>query len=163
MKFRLQIFCVNNKLYVIYIRSSTAEEIRPINQPDGGFLDGCAEIRLTSIKSTALWHDIPCLSSDVSQFICKAPSSELSSASGRAHLFSLLTRRVRSLACRSCRSCMRIPLPCVWETDSTFRRRSSEPSYHPIFGQIFYFEIFNYFDSGHSAQHIVKLSVSNLV
>ena len=34
-----------------------------------------------------------------------------------------------------------------------FRRRSSEPSYHPIFGQIFDFEIFNHFDSGHSVQH----------
>ena len=39
---------------------------------------------------------------------------------------------------------------------SIIRRRSSEPSYHPFFGQIFGFEIFNYFDSGHSAQHIVK-------
>ena len=45
----------------------------------------------------------------------------------------------------------------------TFRRRSSEPSYHPIFGQIFYYEIFNNFDSGHSVQHIVKFSVPNLV
>ena len=44
-----------------------------------------------------------------------------------------------------------------------YRRRSSEPSYHPIFGQIFDFEIFNHFDSGHSVQHIVKFSVSNLV
>ena len=43
------------------------------------------------------------------------------------------------------------------------RRQSSEPSYHPTFGQFFDFEIFNYFDSGQSAQHIVKLSVSNLV
>ena len=34
---------------------------------------------------------------------------------------------------------------------------------HPIFGQIFEFEIFNHFDSGHSVQHIVKFSVSNLV
>ena len=49
-----------------------------------------------------------------------------------------------------------------WKVVS-YRRRSSEPSYHPIFGKIFDFEIFNYFDSGHSAQHIVKLSVSNLV
>ena len=48
-------------------------------------------------------------------------------------------------------------------SEQTNRRRSSEPSYHPIFGQIFDFEIFNYFDSGHSAQHIVKLSVSKLV
>ena len=43
------------------------------------------------------------------------------------------------------------------------RRRSSEPSYHPIFGQIFDYEIFNNFDSGHSVQHIVKFSVPNLV
>ena len=47
--------------------------------------------------------------------------------------------------------------------DCSYRRRSSEPSYHPIFGQIFDFEIFNHFDSGHSVQHIVKFSVSNLV
>ena len=33
------------------------------------------------------------------------------------------------------------------------RRRSSEPSYHPIFGHIFDFEIFNHFDCGHSVQH----------
>ena len=52
---------------------------------------------------------------------------------------------------------------CNFTVDTRYRRRSSEPSYHPIFGQIFDFEIFNYFDSGHSAQHIVKLSVSNLL
>ena len=33
----------------------------------------------------------------------------------------------------------------------------------PDFGQILDFEIFNHFDSGHSVQHIVKFSVSNLV
>ena len=51
----------------------------------------------------------------------------------------------------------------VPETTQTIRQQSSEPSYHPIFGQIFDFEIFNHFDSGHSVQHIVKFSVSNLV
>ena len=44
-----------------------------------------------------------------------------------------------------------------------FIAQLDEPSYHPIFGQIFDYDIFNYFDSGHSVQHIVKFSVANLV
>ena len=44
------------------------------------------------------------------------------------------------------------------------RRRSSEPSNHPIFGQIFDAMRFSIISiHGHSVQHIVKFSVPNLV
>ncbi|XP_072172014.1 uncharacterized protein [Diadema setosum] len=56
-----------------YIPSSPPDlnEARPTNEPDGGILDGCVTIQLTSARTTALWHDIPCLAQESDQFICK--------------------------------------------------------------------------------------------
>ncbi|XP_071510300.1 uncharacterized protein [Diadema antillarum] len=61
-----------------YIADGTDE--RPVNEPDGGRLDGCVTIKLTSIRSTALWSDIPCLSKDTDQFICELPATSASTS-----------------------------------------------------------------------------------
>ena len=53
-----------------------SDEIREIGEPDGAELDGCVKIRLTSIRNTALWHDIPCLARGTNQFICKVEAQE---------------------------------------------------------------------------------------
>nr|XP_054761373.1 uncharacterized protein LOC129267772 [Lytechinus pictus] len=51
-----------------------SEIIRPLNEPDGGGLDACTQIEINSIRSTASWHDIPCLARSSNQFICKVPA-----------------------------------------------------------------------------------------
>eukprot|EP00057_Strongylocentrotus_purpuratus_P027588 XP_011682062.1 PREDICTED: uncharacterized protein LOC100892438 isoform X2 [Strongylocentrotus purpuratus] len=51
--------------------TSDSETVRPLNEPDGGGLESCVQIIMTSIRSTALWRTIPCLARSGSQFICK--------------------------------------------------------------------------------------------
>ncbi|XP_041471581.1 uncharacterized protein LOC121421048 [Lytechinus variegatus] len=51
-----------------------SEITRPLNEPDGGGLDACTQIEITSIRSTASWHDIPCLARSSNRFICKVPA-----------------------------------------------------------------------------------------
>ena len=64
---------------ILFIRSSVTDRIRENNEPDGADLDGCAEIILSSIKTTALWHDTPCLAKDTKQFICEVEAQRYNS------------------------------------------------------------------------------------
>ncbi len=42
-----------------------------IKQPNGGELEDCTLIRLTSLSAINQWHDVPCALNDVIQYICK--------------------------------------------------------------------------------------------
>ncbi len=44
-----------------------------MSQPDGGALEDCGLIRLTSLSAINQWHDVPCALNDVKQYICKIP------------------------------------------------------------------------------------------
>ena len=44
-------------------------------QPDGGKLELCVRIVMTTFHSTDHWHDVPCASDkEVSQYICMKPT-----------------------------------------------------------------------------------------
>ena len=49
---------------------SHASDTQP-QQPDGGELEDCTMIQLDSLHSMNQWHDVPCSSDEVKQFICE--------------------------------------------------------------------------------------------
>ncbi len=54
-----------------FVRANTSTA--NTSQPDGGELEDCALIRLTSLSAINQWHDVPCALNDVKQYICKWP------------------------------------------------------------------------------------------
>ncbi len=59
---------------VHFVRANTSTA--NTSQPDGGELEDCALIRLTSLSAINQWHDVPCALNDVKQYICKWPIRE---------------------------------------------------------------------------------------
>ncbi|PIK48327.1 hypothetical protein BSL78_14811 [Apostichopus japonicus] len=45
-----------------------------MRQPNGGNMEECSLIELTNLHSTNHWHDVPCASTDTSQYICEKPA-----------------------------------------------------------------------------------------
>ena len=41
-----------------------------LRQPDGGKLEACTVIEITSVHFTDNWKDVPCASDEASQYVC---------------------------------------------------------------------------------------------
>ncbi|KAJ8026546.1 hypothetical protein HOLleu_31406 [Holothuria leucospilota] len=48
-----------------------------MRQPNGGTMEECSLIDLTNLHSTNHWHDVPCASTDTSQYICEKPAERI--------------------------------------------------------------------------------------
>ena len=64
------------KILIFSVPRFNSDKSRPNNEPDGGSFHECVKITVTSIKSTALWRDIPCLANEANQFICKVEAKQ---------------------------------------------------------------------------------------
>lgn len=68
-----------------------------MRQPNGGSMEECSLIELTNLHSTNHWHDVPCASTDTSQFICKKPAQTTGDSKSKRRIWIFIIHSHKAL------------------------------------------------------------------